>query len=330
MKKELQNNSMIIYEWDNWNISVDILAENDTFWMTQTQIWELFWKDRSTITKHIWNIYLEEELFEENTIVQKTHNWSIKPTNYYNLDLILAVWYRVKSKQWAQFRIWATARLKEYLTQGFSLNEEKLKSWKITEYFDKLQDKLRQIRLSERLFYQKIKDIYTTSIDYDAKDDKTILFFKTVQNKLLWAISQKTAAELVYDRIDILKPLLWMQSFDKEDSKQITKRDVIIAKNYLNEKEMKTLWLLVEQFLAFAETMAESKQIMKMNDWIKRLDLILKMNWKDILTHYWKVSHKLALEKSEIEYLKLKENNRKNEKMKSLDELENDLRLLND
>ena len=147
MKKELQNNSMIIYEWDNWNISVDILAENDTFWMTQTQIWELFWKDRSTITKHIWNIYLEEELFEENTIVQKTHNWSIKPTNYYNLDLILAVWYRVKSKQWAQFRIWATARLKEYLTQGFSLNEEKLKSWKITEYFDKLQDKLRQIRL---------------------------------------------------------------------------------------------------------------------------------------------------------------------------------------
>ena len=121
-----------------------------------------------------------------------------------------------------------------------------------------------------------------------------------------------------------------MQSFDKEDSKQITKRDVIIAKNYLNEKEMKTLWLLVEQFLAFAETMAESKQIMKMNDWIKRLDLILKMNWKDILTHYWKVSHKLALEKSEIEYLKLKENNRKNEKMKSLDELENDLRLLND
>jgi hypothetical protein len=229
MKKELQDNSMIIYEWDNWNISVDILAENDTFWMTQTQIWELFWKDRSTITKHIWNIYLEEELFEENTIVQKTHNWSIKPTNYYNLDLILSVWYRVKSRQWAQFRIWATVRLKEYLTKGFSLNEEKLKSWKITEYFDKLQDKLRQIRLSERLFYQKIKDIYTTSIDYDPKNDKTILFFKTVQNKLLWAISQKTAAELVYDRIDILKPLLWMQSFDKEDSKQIIKKDVIIS-----------------------------------------------------------------------------------------------------
>jgi len=147
-------------------------------------------------------------------------DFSTKPTNYYNLELIISIWYRVKSKYWTQFRIRATNRLKEYLIQWFSLNEEKLKSWKNTECFDKLQNKLREIRLSERVFYQKIKDIYTTSIDYDIKDDKTILFFKTVQNKLLRAISQKTAAELVYNRIDINLPLLWMQSFDKKTNKR--------------------------------------------------------------------------------------------------------------
>jgi len=324
----MQKNNLLIYQENNWKISVDILVENETFWMTQTQIWEIFWKDRSTIVKHIKNIYDEWELFEENTIVQKIHNWSVKPTNYYNLDIILAVWYRVKSKQWTQFRIWATERLKEYLTKGFSLNEEKIKSGKDTQYFDKLQNKLREIRLSEKVFYQKIKDIYTTSIDYDPKDDKTILFFKTVQNKLLWAISKKTAAELVYNRIDISKPLLWMQSFSKKSEKQIIKKDVITAKNYLGEKEMKTLWLLVEQYLAFAETMAESKIIMKMSDWIERLDLILQMNWKEILTDYWKISHKLALEKSEIIYNQFKENNKKIERKESLDELENDIKLL--
>ena len=331
MKKELQNNGMIIYKWNNWNILVDILVENETFWMTQTQIWELFWKSQKTVSEHINNIYNEWEL-ESSLTMQKISNSGIsgnsfnKPTNYYNLDLIFAVWYRVKSKQWTQFRTWATARLKEYLTQGFSINEEKLKSWKTTEYFDKLQSKLREIRLSERLFYQKIKDIYTTSVDYDSKNNKTIDFFKIVQNKLLWAISEKTAAELVYDRVDISKPLLGMLSFDKKNNKQITKKDIIIAKNYLNEKEMKTLWLLVEQFLAFAESMAESKQIMKMSDWIQRLDLILEMNWKEILTNYWKISHKLALEKSKIEYEKLKNKNSKIEKKESFNELERDLK----
>lgn len=171
-------NNLIIYKEDDWNIKVDILVENNNFWLTQNQIWEIFWKDRTTIWKHIKNIYDEWELLEENTIVQKMHNWSIKPTNYYNLKLIIAVWYRVKSKQWTKFRIWATDRLNEYLTQWFSINEEKVKSWKTTTYFDKLQDKLREIRLSEKIFYQKIKDIYKTSIDYDPKDEKTISFLK--------------------------------------------------------------------------------------------------------------------------------------------------------
>lgn len=151
----MQKQDIIIYEEENWKVSVDILVENETFWMTQSQIWELFWKDRITIVKHISNIYEEWELIKEDTIVQKTHNWSIKPTNYYNLDLILAVWYRVKWKQWVLFRKWASERLKEYLVNWFSINDEKIKSWKTTEYFDKLQDKLREIRLSEKILKRK-------------------------------------------------------------------------------------------------------------------------------------------------------------------------------
>lgn len=324
----MNKQDIIIYQNEDWNISVDMLVEEKSFWMTQAQIWELFWKDRTTITKHISNIYEEWELIEENTIVQKTHNWAIKPTNYYNLDLIFVVWYRVKSKQWMLFRKWASEKLKTYLEDWFVINDEKIKSWKTTDYFDKLQDKLREIRLSEKVFYQKIKDIYTTSIDYDKQDDKTILFFKTVQNKLLWAISQNTAAELVYNRIDIKEPLLWMKSFSKKWENKINKKDVITAKNYLDENEMKTLSLLVEQYLAFAESMAESKIVMKMSDWIERLDLILKMNWKEILENYWKISHKLAEEKSEIIYKEFKGNRKKIEKKKSLDELESDIKRL--
>jgi len=168
----MEKQSIIIYEEENWKISVDILIENKTFWMTQSQMWELFLKDRTTIIKHIQNIYKEGELLEKNTIVQKTHNWSIKPTNYYNLDLILSVWYRVKSKQWILFRKWATNRLKEYLLDWFSINEEKIKSWKATEYFDKLQDKLREIRLSEKIFYQ----IFTIALTSKWKDNNPFYY----------------------------------------------------------------------------------------------------------------------------------------------------------
>ncbi len=328
LRIDMQKQDIIIYKNEDWNILVDILVEEKTFWMTQTQIWELFWKDRTTIAKHIWNIYEEAELDKQNTIVQKTHNWSIKPTNYYNLDLVFAVWYRVKSKQGILFRKWASEKLKEYSINWFIINDEKIKNWQNTEYFDKLQEKLREIRLSEKIFYQKIKDIYTTSIDYDKEDKKTVLFFKTIQNKLLWAISQNTAAELVYNRVDISKPLLWMKSFSKKWENKIIKQDVITAKNYLDQNEIKTLSLLVEQYLAFAESMAESQIPMKMTDWIERLDLILKMNWKEILENYWKISHKLALEKSTIIYNEFKENNNKLEKKKILIELENDIKKL--
>ena len=185
-----------------------------------------------------------------------------------NLDVIISVGYRVKSLQGTQFRIWATQRLKEYIIKGFALNDDRFKTGNSMNYFSELQERIREIRLSERFFYQKIKDIYTTSIDYDANDEKTIEFFKVVQNKLLWAISEQTAAELVYRRADASLPLLGMQSFDKKNTVSVKKTDVSIAKNYLKEDEIKLLGLLVEQYLAFAETMAQQQTPMYMQDWI--------------------------------------------------------------
>jgi hypothetical protein len=195
-------------------------------------------------------------------------------------------------------------------------------------YFNELQDRIREIRLSEKFFYQKIKDIYATSIDYDTKDEKTIEFFKIVQNKLLWAISQQTAAELVYRRVDASLPLMGMLSYDKNQSVSVKKAEVSIAKNYLEEDEMKLLGLLVEQYLAFAETMAQQQTPMYMKDWIERLDSILQLNGRDLLTHAGKVSHKKALEKSGKEYAKFKQQQKALEKEASLKELEEDIKRL--
>jgi hypothetical protein len=322
-------NQILIYTSPNGKVSIDVLLKEKTVWLSQNQICELFGKAKGTISEHINNIFQEAELNRDSvvrnfrTTASDGKNYS---TNYYNLDLILAVGYRVKSLQGTKFRQWATERLKEYLIQGFSLNEEKLKSGKSTEYFDKLQTKLREIRLSERIFYQKIKDIYTTSIDYNLKDDRTIEFFKVVQNKLLWAISKQTAAELIHRRSDHTLPYLGMQSFDKKNEKTIMKKDVCIAKNYLNEKEIKTLGLLVEQYLVFAETMAEAQTPMKMADWINRLDIILQISGKEILTHAGKISHELALSKSEMEYKEFKRKQMKLEREESLKELEADIK----
>ncbi len=194
-------------------------------------------------------------------------------------------------------------------------------------YFDELQKRLRDIRISERFFYQKIKDIYMTSIDYDPKDEKTVEFFKIVQNKLLWAISSQTAVELIHNRVDINKPLLGMLSFDKE-SKNITKKDVSIAKNYLNEEEIKLLGLLVEQYLAFAETMAMQRTPMYMKDWIARLDAVISLNGRELLTHAGKISQINAKAKSELEYKKFKDEQKKIEKIQSLKELEEDIKRL--
>lgn len=333
----MNTGEILIYQNPDGNIKIDVRLEEETVWLTQEQMALLFGKARNTITEHIQNVFKEGELdkkvvcrdFRHTTqhgaIQGKTQAISVK---YYSLDVIISVGYRVKSQQGTQFRIWATQRLKEYIVKGFALNDERFKSGTSMNYFNELQQRIREIRLSERFFYQKIKDIYTTSIDYNPKDEKSVEFFKIVQNKLLWAISQNTAAELVYRRVDASLPLLGMQSFDKTGTKAIAKSDVTIAKNYLKEDEIKLLGLLVEQYLAFAETMAQQQTPMYMHDWIARLDSILQLNGRELLTHAGKISHELASQKSALEYDKFKAAQMLFEKEQSLKEIEEDIKKL--
>jgi len=324
------NSNILIYQTNNGNIKVDVKFEDETLWLSQTQICEVFGKAKSTISEHIKAIFKEDELDKEavvrnyRTTASDGKNYDVA---YYSLDMIIAIGFRVRSSTGTKFRIWAKDRLKEYITKGFILDDDRFKNGNSMSYFDELQKRLRDIRLSEKFFYQKIKDIYMTSIDYDPKDEKTMAFFKLVQNKLLWAISSQTAAELVHSRVDITKPLLGMSSFDKE-SGNITKKDVSIAKNYLNENEIKLLGLLVEQYLAFAETMAMQEMPMYMKDWIQRLDMVISLNGRELLNHAGKISHDKAKEKSEQEYLKYKEHKKQLQKVESLKELEEDIKRL--
>ena len=340
----MNNSEIIIYQNLDGNIKIDVRLEEETVWLTQAQLCELFQKSKATISEHIKNVFEEGEL-DEKVVVRKfrtttQHGAMAGKTqelevNGYNLDVIISVGYRVKSPQGTQFRIWATQRLKEYIIKGFALNDDRFKSGSSMNYFNELQERIREIRISERFFYQKIKDLYTTSIDYEAKDEKTIAFFKVVQNKLLWAISEQTAAELVYCRADASLPLLGMQSLDlpvgkagKKNDLAIKKTDVSKAKNYLNEEEIKLLGLLVEQYLAFAETMAQQRTPMYMADWIQKLDDILKLNGRELLTHAGKISHEKALEKSNEEFQKYKMAQKIIEKEQSLKEIEADINKL--
>jgi hypothetical protein len=321
---------ILIYQNQQGNIKIDVRLDDETVWLTQNQLCELFQKSKATISEHIKNVFDEGEL-NENSVVRNFRTTAADgknyETNYYNLDVIISVGYRVKSLQGTQFRIWATQRLREYIIKGFALNDDRFKTGNSMNYFYELQERIREIRLSERFFYQKIKDIYTTSIDYNPKDEKTIAFFKIVQNKLLWAISQNTAAELVYRRVDASLPLLGMQSFDKT-AKTVRKNDVSIAKNYLKEDEIKLLGLLVEQYLAFAETMAQQQTPMYMHDWIARLDNILQLNRRELLTHAGKITHELALQKSTNEYEKYQHQQSLLEKEQNLREIEEDINRL--
>jgi len=333
----MNNSEILIYQNQDGNIKIDVRLDEETVWLTQTQMAALFGKDKRTISEHIRNVFKEGELDElvvvrnfrsttqHGAIPDKTQEHEVKG---YNLDVIISIGYRVKSLQGTQFRIWATQRLKEYIIKGFTLNDDRFKTGSSMNYFNELQDRIREIRLSEKFFYQKIKDIYATSIDYDPKSEKTIAFFKIVQNKLLWAISQQTAAELVYRRADSSLPQMGMLSYDKKQEVSPMKAEVSIAKNYLNEDEMKLLGLLVEQFLAFAETMAQQQIPMYMKDWIERLDSILQLNGRDLLTHAGKVSHQKALEKSGEEYEKFMQQQKASEKEASLKELEEDIKKL--
>lgn len=226
---------ILIYQNQNGNVKIDVRLEEETVWLTQAQLCELFQKSKATVSEHIKNVFEEAELDSTATVrkfrtVQQEGGRTVeRELEHYNLDVIISVGYRVKSPQGTQFRIWATQRLKEYIIKGFALNDDRFKSGTSMNYFNELQERIREIRLSERVFYQKIKDIYTTSIDFDPKDEKTLAFFKVVQNKLLWAISEQTAAELVYRRVDASMPLLGMQSYDKKNQASVRKSDVSVA-----------------------------------------------------------------------------------------------------
>ena len=333
----MSDSEILIYQASDGKIRIDVRLEDETVWLTQDHMAGLFGKSKKTISEHIRNIFSEGEL-DEGVVVRKfqttTRHGAMpdktqsRDVQFYNLDVIISVGYRVKSHQGTQFRIWATQRLKEYIVKGFALNDERFKTGDSMTYFTELQERIREIRLSERFFYQKIKDIYTTSIDYNPKDEKTIEFFKVVQNKLLWAISRQTAAELVYRRADAALPLMGMQSFDKKGVLAVRKSDVSIAKNYLAEDEMKLLGLLVEQYLAFAETMAQQRIPMYMSDWIRRLDAIIRLNGRELLTHAGTITHQMALEKAALEYDKLRKSQRRIQYEESLKELEEDIQKL--
>lgn len=330
------NSNLILYQSDDGEIHIDVQLNDETVWLTQAAMAELFGCTSENIIQHLANVYGTGELNREATakdflvVRQEGARQVSRKLKHYNLDAIIAVGYRVNSKRATQFRIWATRILREYIVKGFALNDERMKTGRSMAYFDELQERIRKIRLSEKVFYQKIKDIYTTSIDYDPRDEKTLLFFKVVQNKLLWAISRQTAAELIARRANAELPFMGMQSYDKNNERRITLRDADTAKNYLSEDEIKALGLLVEQYLAFAEVQAQQHIAMTMNDWIAKLDAILTLNGRELLTHAGTISAEIAREISSQQLGKLRERLRRQEIEESLNELENDLKAVED
>ena len=324
---EERHDEIVIYQSEDGLIKVDVLFENETVWLTMDQMCLLFGKAKSTISEHIQNIYAEGEL-KENETMRKfgISEYSTKPTSFYNLDVIISVGYRVKSHQGTQFRIWATQRLRDYIIKGVALNDERFKRGNSMNYFRDLLDRIREIRLSERVFYQQIKDIYKTSIDYDPSDEITLKFFKEVQNKLLWAVSGKTAAELVYYRANAALPQMGLTSTEKQG--KVLKSDIDVGKNYLTEEEVGLLKLIVEQYLAFAEAQAMAHIPMYMADWVERLRMVLTMNQRSILEDVGRISHELAKQKANEEYQKYQHQLKEEEHLQSLKELESDLKML--
>jgi len=308
-----QNSSQfLIYQTEDGKTRLDVRLEDETVWLTQKLMAELFQKDVRTISEHIKNVYLEKELTSETTIrkfriVQKEGKREVtRSVDFYNLDMIISVGYRVKSLIATRFRQWATQQLREYIVKGFILDDERLKNpGSPFDYFDELLRRIQDIRTSEKRFYQKITDIYATSMDYDPTQEISIQFFKTVQNKLHWAIIGQTAAEIIHQRADSNKPHMGLTNWR---GTKVRKQDVTIAKNYLNEEELHALNNLVEQYLIFAEGQAMRRIPMYMQDWIKKLDGFLTLNDRDILNHAGKISHKMAKELAENEYDKFHHN----------------------
>ena len=326
----MENKSnIILYQTADGQTKIDVRLENETVWLNQKQMADLFQTTVSNINMHLKKVFEEGELEPEATIknsliVQLEGNRKVnRSIDYYNLDAIISVGYRIKTHVATHFRIWATQRLREYIVKGFTMDDERIKAAGQMRYFDELVERIRDIRSSERIFYQKIKDIFSLSIDYDSKTNQAKAFFASVQNKLHWAVHQHTAAELIAERAHARKKNMGLTNWSGD---KIRKTDVGIAKNYLNEAEISKLNLLVEQFLAFAENQARQKKVMYMNDWIKKLHDILIINENEILEHAGKISHEMAVQLAETEYEKYNFERIKADDSKALEELDKEMK----
>lgn len=306
----MTNSQFIIYQTENGQTKLDVRLENETVWLTQKLMAELFQTSVPNINIHLKNIFEEGELKQEATIkefliVRQEGTRDVnRNIEYYNLDAIISVGYRIKSHVATRFRIWATQHIKEYIVKGFVMDDERLKNPDLPfDYFEELIRRIQDIRTSEKRFYQKITDIYATSVDYDPTQETSILFFKTVQNKMHWAITGQTAAEIIKNRADSEKPYMGLTSWRSEKPR---KQDVSIAKNYLNEEELLALNNLVEQYLVFATGQAMRRIPMYMNNWIDKLHGFLSLNDREILKDAGKISHELAVNFAETEYEKFR------------------------
>lgn len=303
----MNQSNIIMYTTEDGLTKIEVTFDEDTVWLSLDQIAELFQRDKSTISRHIKNIFIEGELCPETTIakfatVQTEGNRQVtRNIDYYNLDVIISVGYRVKSLRGTQFRIWASSVLKEYMKKGFALDDDRLKRLGGGNYFDELLSRIRDIRSSEKVFWRKVLEIYATSIDYDPSAEASIQFFKQVQNKMHWAAHQHTAAEIVYQRADAEKENMGLTSWE---GKRIKRSDTEIAKNYLTQTELDALNKIVSAYLDIAEVRALAHEPMYMKDWLETIDDYLKMTRRDILTTKGRVTHKQAIDKAHAEYEK--------------------------
>ncbi|MEN7973526.1 MAG: virulence RhuM family protein [Verrucomicrobiota bacterium] len=310
---EMENSlrgELLLYQTDDGQVRLESRLFEESLWLTQAQMAELFDKDKRTISEHIRNVFTEKEL-DEKVVVRKfrttTRHGAIegktqnRDVNFYSLDVIISVGYRVKSLRGTQFRIWATERLREYIVKGFAMDDERLKEGGDGRYFEELLARIRDIRSSEKVFWRKVLDIYATSIDYDPRAERSQLFFRQVQNKMHWAAHGHTAAELILERADADKEQMGITNYP---GNRILKRDVEIAKNYLSEDELNILNRMVTAYLEIAELQALNRTPMTMGDWIGRLDQFLTMTGRELLDHAGMVSHEEAMEKAASEYEK--------------------------
>ncbi len=308
----------LIYTTPDGEKQIQVRLIDETVWLSQKLMAELFQKDVRTINEHILNVFAEGELPQDNSVIRKfritASDGKNYDTNFYSLDMIISVGYRVKSLRGTQFRQWATQRLKEYLIKGYAINKEYLKNPEGKDYFEKLLQEIREIRASEKRFYAKIRDIYSTSVDYDKTANVTREFFAMVQNKMLWAVTGQTAAEIIHSRADAQKVNMGLTAWNGQ---KILAPDVVIAKNYLSKEEMDKLDRLTVMYLDYAELQAQRRIPMKMVDWAKKLDALLNLNEMEILTHKGKISKELAEKKAKNEYHKYDEKRRLQEIIES-------------